>query len=101
MGLEVAKLLVKKGASVVIISRSVEKLKAAASEIEKEITVQPGEEGGEETQRVGWFSADLTKASEVERVFREVGEWWGKNDGVPDIVWTCAGENLILIYFII
>ena len=40
-----------------------------------------------EKQKFGCFSADLTEAKEVQRVFGQIVEW----GGVPDIVWTCAG----------
>jgi len=81
MGLEVAKQLAKKGANVVIVARGVEKLEKAIKEVEAEAVEGSG-------QKFKWCSGDLSVGQEVERVFAEVVEW----GGVPDIVWTCAGE---------
>lgn len=89
MGLEVAKQLVRKGASVAIIARDKGKLEKAKGEIEAEI-VKGNAEGEEQQPRVGWFSADLTKVGEVQKVMEQVVQWWGK--GVPDVVWMCAGK---------
>lgn len=80
MGLEVAKVLARKGANVVIVARGVEKLEKAMKEVEAEAVEGSG-------QKFKWCSGDLSVAGEVERVFAEVVEW----GGVPDIVWTCAG----------
>lgn len=87
MGLEVAKQLAAKGAHIAIIARDQGKLELARAEVEAQV-VEPG------VQKVRWFSADLTSAGEVERVFGEVVAW----GGVPDVVWTCAGESGIPTY---
>jgi len=81
MGLEVAKELARRGANVVIVARGVEKLEKALEDVKAEAVEGSG-------QKFKWCSGDLTLAGEVERVFAEVVEW----GGVPDIVWTCAGE---------
>ncbi|CUS07466.1 unnamed protein product [Tuber aestivum] len=80
MGLSVAKLLASKGASVAIIARNKEKLDRAVGEI-RESALREG-------QRFIAVSADLTIANEARRALEEIRAW----GGVPDIVWTCAGE---------
>ncbi|RPB10392.1 NAD(P)-binding protein [Morchella conica CCBAS932] len=80
MGLSVAKLLSKKGASIAIVARNPTKLASALAEIEA-CALHPG------TQTFHAVSADLTQASECARMLDEIRVW----GGVPDIVWTCAG----------
>ncbi|KAL1996736.1 hypothetical protein VTN49DRAFT_7601 [Thermomyces lanuginosus] len=82
MGRSAAIQLAKKGANVVIVSRSREKLAAAIADIEA-AAVNP------DKQRFHYISADLTNASDAERIIEETTQW---NNGVPpDVVWCCAG----------
>ncbi|KAI9779323.1 MAG: 3-dehydrosphinganine reductase [Geoglossum umbratile] len=84
MGLCVAKLLARKGASVVIVARDVEKLKAALVEISSAAS-KPA------TQRFHYISADLKTPSESTRIVSEVTTW--NNNTPPDIVWCAAGSS--------
>ncbi|KAL4786060.1 hypothetical protein BJX76DRAFT_141899 [Aspergillus varians] len=82
MGKAVACQLAEKGANVVIVARTVQKLEEAMEAIK-------GSAASLIKQRFHLISADLTKPEECERIMTEVTEW---NDGMPpDIVWCCAG----------
>ncbi|KAL4917640.1 hypothetical protein BDW62DRAFT_183556 [Aspergillus aurantiobrunneus] len=82
MGKAVACQLAQKGANVVIVARTVQKLKEAMDVIK-------GSAANVNKQRFHHISADLTEPDECERIMAEVTEW---NDGMaPDIVWCCAG----------
>ncbi|RDW76497.1 3-dehydrosphinganine reductase [Aspergillus mulundensis] len=82
MGKAVACQLAEKGANVVIVARTLQKLEEAMEAIKASATNGP-------KQRFHYISADLTKPEECERIMTEVTEW---NDGMPpDIVWCCAG----------
>lgn len=82
MGRAVACQLAEKGANVVIVSRTVQKLEEALEAIK-------GSAANASKQRFHYISADLTKPEECERIMAEVTEF---NDGMPpDIVWCCAG----------
>ncbi|KAG5299376.1 3-ketodihydrosphingosine reductase tsc10 [Histoplasma capsulatum G186AR] len=85
MGKSVAMELAKKGASVTIVGRDVNKLQAVYEAMK---TFAPPMCD----QKFHWIKADLTDPKESERVMDEVTEF---NDGVyPDIVWCCVGQCL-------
>ncbi|KAL4755035.1 3-ketodihydrosphingosine reductase tsc10 [Aspergillus terricola var. indicus] len=82
MGKAVACQLAQKGANIVIVARTLQKLEEAIEAIKCSAT-------NVSKQRFHHISADLTKPEECERIMSEVTEW---NDGMPpDIVWCCAG----------
>ncbi|KAL4816423.1 3-ketodihydrosphingosine reductase tsc10 [Aspergillus spinulosporus] len=82
MGKAVACQLAQKGANIVIVARTLQKLEEAIEAIK-------GSAMNVSKQRFHYISADLTKSEECERIMNEVTEW---NDGMPpDIVWCCAG----------
>lgn len=103
MGLSVARQLSAKGANVVIVSRSVEKLEAAL----KEVKVRPfiplplpalalltpmciqAAARNPSTQRFLYISADVAAPSYADKVVAQVKEWNGGQP--PDIVWCVAG----------
>ncbi|KAL4958993.1 3-dehydrosphinganine reductase [Aspergillus stella-maris] len=86
MGKAVACQLAEKGANVVIVARTLQKLDEALEAV-KGCAVTNSTSGSK--QRFHRISADLTKPEECERIMTEVTEW---NDGMPpDIVWCCAG----------
>ncbi|GAB1212640.1 hypothetical protein ATERTT37_001784 [Aspergillus terreus] len=77
MGKAVACQLAAKGANIVIVARTVQKLQGAIEDI-KRSAVDPSK------QKFHFISADLTSALECERVIQEVTQW---NDGrAPDVV---------------
>ncbi|EEP81053.1 conserved hypothetical protein [Uncinocarpus reesii 1704] len=77
--------LARKGANVVIVSRTVEKLEAAIKEIKAAAF-------NSTSQRFHYISADLRDADEADRMLSEVTAW--NNDMPPDIMWCCAGQSL-------
>ncbi len=79
IGLETAKLFMSLGASIVILARSPEKLKAAASEI---ISIKKNEEQG--------FLAVQMDVANHEDVIHKIGNTV-EDFGIPDILITCAG----------
>ncbi|KAL4809530.1 3-ketodihydrosphingosine reductase tsc10 [Aspergillus unguis] len=82
MGKAVACQLAEKGANVVIVARTRQKLEEALEAIK-------GSARSTTKQKFHFISADLQKPEECERIMSEVTEW---NDGMPpDIVWCCAG----------
>ncbi|KAI9373059.1 3-ketodihydrosphingosine reductase tsc10 [Aspergillus egyptiacus] len=82
MGKAVACQLAEKGANVVIVARTVQKLEESMEAIKGSAT-------DISKQRFHYISADLKDPEECERVISEVTEW---NDGMaPDVVWCCAG----------
>ncbi|KAL2858280.1 hypothetical protein BJX68DRAFT_228290 [Aspergillus pseudodeflectus] len=82
MGKAVACQLAEKGANVVIVARTLQKLQESMEAIRGSAT-------NVSKQRFHYISADLTQPEECERIISEVTEW---NDGMPpDIVWCCAG----------
>ncbi|KAL4886540.1 hypothetical protein BJY04DRAFT_177873 [Aspergillus karnatakaensis] len=82
LGKAVACQLAEKGANVVIVARTLQKLQESMEAIRGSAT-------NVSKQRFHHISADLTKPEDCERVMAEVTEW---NDGMPpDIVWCCAG----------
>ena len=81
MGKSVAQKLAQKGANVVIVARTIKKLKVAIQDIEVSAK--------RSSQRFHYISADLTNPSEAARVVSETTKW---NDNTPpDMVWCCAG----------
>ncbi|PGH07734.1 hypothetical protein AJ79_06211 [Helicocarpus griseus UAMH5409] len=83
MGKSVAIRLARKGASVAIVGRDVNKLKSVYDAMK---SVAPHING----QKFYWISANLIDPKECDRVMAEVTEF---NDGIyPDIVWCCAGK---------
>ncbi|KAI1976914.1 3-dehydrosphinganine reductase [Ophidiomyces ophidiicola] len=85
MGKSVAIELSRKGANVVIVSRTVAKLEAALKDIKAAALDL-------KNQRFHFISADLRHADEADRVLTEVAVW--NNDAPPDILWCCAGQAL-------
>ncbi|KAJ6145416.1 hypothetical protein N7470_009311 [Penicillium chermesinum] len=82
MGRAVAGQLAGKGAHVVVVARTAAKLEATVEELKSKALSSL-------KQRFLYIRADLTDATECERVVAEVTAW---NDGAaPDIVWCCAG----------
>lgn len=84
MGLSVAKKLAAKGANVVIISRSVQKLEQALAQVEA-AAKNPA------TQRFHYISADVSAPSYAGPVIAEAMQW--NNGKSPDIVWCVAGMS--------
>ncbi|KAI1323019.1 NAD(P)-binding protein [Xylariaceae sp. FL0255] len=82
LGLNAARQLAGKGASVVIVARDTSHLKTATSFI-SEGARRP------DSQRFHYISADVTVASECARVVDETVKWAGSP---PDIVWCCSGS---------
>jgi 3-dehydrosphinganine reductase len=72
--------LAQKGADVIIVSRTVEKLKVALDKVEA-ARVAP-------EQKFSYYSADLTNAVEAENMITSC-------ERVPDIVICCAGISLL------
>jgi 3-dehydrosphinganine reductase len=82
MGRATAVLLASKGANVIIVARSKEKLALALEEVKQA--------AAKSTQRFHFISTDLTSSSACAEMLRSATEW---NDGTPpDIVWCCAGS---------
>ncbi|KAE9971613.1 hypothetical protein EG328_005485 [Venturia inaequalis] len=84
MGRGVAKLLASKGANVIIVARDQKKLDDAIAYISASAK-------SPSTQRFHAISADLSSASETERVLAEATAW--NNGQSPDIVWSCVGVS--------
>ncbi|KAL2818279.1 3-ketodihydrosphingosine reductase tsc10 [Aspergillus granulosus] len=82
MGKAVACQLAEKGANIVIVARTLQKLQDSMEAIRASAT-------NVNKQRFHYISADLTQPEECERIINEVTEW--NNDTPPDIVWCCAG----------
>lgn len=76
LGASLAKLLVKEGASVIVVARTVSKLQKTVADCEK-LRVS-------ESQIINYVAADLSLAADCARVFTEIEQ-------VPDIVMCCAG----------
>ncbi|KAL3473323.1 hypothetical protein BJX99DRAFT_234054 [Aspergillus californicus] len=82
MGKAAACQLAEKGANIVIVARTLQKLQETIEAIRGSAT-------NSTKQRFHVISADLKRPEECERVINEVTEW---NDGMPpDVVWCCAG----------
>ncbi|KAH8697363.1 putative 3-ketosphinganine reductase [Talaromyces proteolyticus] len=82
MGRSAAIQLAQKGANIVIVSRSTQKLEAAIKLIQA-AAVDPSK------QRFHYISADLTNPDDADRILDETTKW---NNGVAlDAVWCCAG----------
>jgi 3-dehydrosphinganine reductase len=79
IGKATAKLLAEHGANVFILARDREKLNQALEEIKAE--------GGDQNQRYGAFSADVTSWQEVESTIADIVE----AGGAPDILINSAG----------
>jgi len=82
LGLSVAKLLVKKGANVIIVARNVDKLKAAIEELETERQ--------NEQQRFTYLSFELNNLVGTEGAVSAAWEW--NNGAAPDAFFLCAGS---------
>ncbi|KAI1133203.1 NAD(P)-binding protein [Nemania abortiva] len=83
LGLNAARQLAEKGASVIIVARDVDHLRDGIAYISKG-ALKP------EAQRFHYISADVTTASECARVVAEAIAWG--NGSPPDIVWCCSGS---------
>ncbi|PRT55652.1 3-ketodihydrosphingosine reductase TSC10 [Wickerhamiella sorbophila] len=81
LGLSLAKEHVKRGHSIVLVSRTESKLQAAVNDLEL-VHVSPGHED----QYIKYVSADVSNAKECDQVFGQIGE-------IPDIVYCCAGAS--------
>lgn len=100
MGRAAALQLASKGAHVVVVARTVSKLQSTVDEMKVReaflvyfcllcLHIPQAKSSNSKKQRFLYISADLTDASECDRVVGEVTAW---NDGsAPDIVWCCAG----------
>ncbi|KAH7130739.1 3-ketodihydrosphingosine reductase, Tsc10 [Dendryphion nanum] len=84
MGREVAKLLSQRGANLVLVSRSSQKLQSTV-EYAKSHAKNPS------TQRFHYISADVTTEAENVRILKEATAW--NNGRVPEVVWTVAGAS--------
>ncbi|UKZ63620.1 uncharacterized protein TrAtP1_004847 [Trichoderma atroviride] len=84
MGLSVAKLLSFKGANVVLVSRSVDKLQDALKIVEAAAI-------NKDKQRFHYIVADVSAPSYATPLLAEVREW--NNGNPPDIVWCIAGMS--------
>ncbi|POR35667.1 3-ketodihydrosphingosine reductase gsl-3 [Tolypocladium paradoxum] len=82
MGLSAAQKLAARGANVILISRSVNKLEEALKSV-KAAAKNPS------TQRFHYISADVSTPSYAAPVIAEATQW--NNGKVPDIVWCVAG----------
>lgn len=78
IGYESAKGLLEEGARVLICSRSAEKLQRAVAALEKATGA-----------KVPWFAADVTRAGDVERL----GKWLGEQAPALDILVTAVGGS--------
>ncbi|OCL08450.1 NAD(P)-binding protein [Glonium stellatum] len=83
LGLEAARQLAEKGASVIIVARGEDSLKKAIAYISKSAR-------SPDIQRFHFISADVSTAPECVRVLTETIEWNGGSP--PDIVWCCSGS---------
>jgi 3-dehydrosphinganine reductase len=84
MGREIAMLLSQRGANVVLVARSADKLQSAM-EYAQAAAKNPA------TQRFHFISADLTTEAENARVLSEATAW--NHGAVPEIVWANAGTS--------
>jgi 3-dehydrosphinganine reductase len=84
MGREIAMLLSRRGANVILVARSADKLQSAM-EYAQSAAKHPS------TQRFHFISADLTLESENERVLAEATAW--NHGATPEIVWANAGTS--------
>ncbi|KAF2690957.1 3-ketosphinganine reductase-like protein [Lentithecium fluviatile CBS 122367] len=84
MGREIAKLLSQRGANVILVARSAEKLRSAM-EYAQAAAKNPA------AQRFHFVSADLTTEAENARMLAEATAW--NNGATPEIVWANAGTS--------
>jgi NAD(P)-dependent dehydrogenase (short-subunit alcohol dehydrogenase family) len=75
IGLEAAKLFRDEGAKVIVVGQNPSRLQSAASELGESVTVIAG---------------DVSKASEVERIMKQIGETFGR----IDVLFANAGMGL-------
>ncbi|KFH48918.1 3-ketodihydrosphingosine reductase gsl-like protein [Hapsidospora chrysogenum ATCC 11550] len=85
LGLAAAKKLAAKGANIILVSRSVDKLQNALQTL-KTAARNP------RTQRFHYISADVSIPSYAAPVIREAITW--NNGRAPDIVWCVAGTSV-------
>ncbi|POS71718.1 hypothetical protein DHEL01_v209888 [Diaporthe helianthi] len=83
-GLEAARQLAEKGASVVIVARDESRLRAGVEYVRAAAVSR-------DQQRFHHISADLTSPAEAARVVAEATAW--NHDAPPDIVWCTAGVS--------
>ncbi|KAI1177743.1 NAD(P)-binding protein [Nemania sp. FL0916] len=83
LGLNAARQLAEKGASVILVARDVGHLQDGVAYVSAG-AVHP------EAQRFHYISADVTTAAECARVIAEATAWG--NGSPPDIVWCCSGS---------
>ncbi|KAL6718126.1 hypothetical protein ACLMJK_004213 [Lecanora helva] len=83
MGRSIAIQLAKKGANILIVARTVEKLEAALKEISS-AAIRP-------SQQFHYISADLTDPNSAPRIMSETTAW--NNNSPPDILFCCAGST--------
>ncbi|KAK7946714.1 uncharacterized protein PG986_011035 [Apiospora aurea] len=88
-GLSAARIFARKGANVVIVSRSQAKLDEAIKSIKTEAR-------SPETQRFHAIAADVAEPGYAERVVADAAAW---NDGQPpEIVWCLAGLSTPMLW---
>ncbi|KAH8597044.1 3-ketodihydrosphingosine reductase-like protein tsc10 [Bisporella sp. PMI_857] len=83
MGRGVARVLAKKGANIIIVSRNVAKLEDALADVHSQRVMN--------SQRFHYIAADLTEDGSATRVISEATSW--NNGQAPDIVWCVAGSS--------
>lgn len=109
MGLSVACQLAAKGANVVIISRSAQKLEKALAEVKvgSTIVVYPSQHlimakkenqaaATSSSQRFHFIAADVAKPDYARALVAQVTAW--NNDRAPDIVWCIAGMSTPMLF---
>ncbi|EQL03060.1 3-ketodihydrosphingosine reductase [Ophiocordyceps sinensis CO18] len=85
LGLSAAQKLAARGANVILISRSVDKLKEALRSVQA-AAKNPS------TQRFHYISADVSAPSYAKPLVEEATRW--NNGKSPDIVWCVAGTSV-------
>lgn len=88
MGLSAARQLAAKGANIILVSRSVEKLERALEEVQATASSS--------AQRFHFISADVSRPDYARDVVAQATAW---NDGrAPDIVWCVAGMSTPMLF---
>ncbi|KAM4057075.1 short chain dehydrogenase [Hirsutella rhossiliensis] len=85
MGLSAAQKLAARGANIILVSRSVDKLKEALASVQA-AAKNPS------TQRFHYISADVSAPSYAQPLIEEATRW--NNGKSPDIVWCVAGMSV-------
>jgi 3-dehydrosphinganine reductase len=85
MGKELARLLAERGASLILVARTVKNLESAL-EYAKSHAKNPS------SQRFHYISANVSSESENTRIVAEATAW--NNGKMPEIVWAVAGSSI-------